>query len=125
RQPEPKPGRTAEASRDLERNLPQREPPLQLLLHWQLLADLGLEPELVLGVPRLVPCRHERVVGAALEVVDEVERLAAVLEREHGAEQTVAVAAALEVARHDVERDNEVLELDVLQDDPAVAALVV
>ena len=67
---------------------------------------------------------HERVVGAALEVVDEVERLAVLLEGEHGGQQAVAVAAALQLARDGVDRDHEVVEVRVLRIEPAVAELV-
>ena len=68
---------------------------------------------------------HERVERAALEVVDEVERPALLLEGEHRGQQAVAVAAALELGRDRVERDHQVLEVRVAQDQPAVAELVV
>src|SRR3954470_15637812 len=115
----------APGSLALERDLPEREPALELRLEWQLRTDLGLQLELALGVALVVAGRrHERVVHAALEVVDEVERPALLLEREHRGEEPVAVTAALERARHRVDRDDEVLEVGVAQDDPRVAVLV-
>src|SRR5215212_6529777 len=61
-----------------ERDLPQREPALQLGLDRQLVLELGLELELALVVARLRAGRgHERVALAALEVVDEEDGLAA------------------------------------------------
>ena len=60
--------------------------------------------------------RHERVVGAALEVVDEVDALAVVVEGEDGGQQAVAVAAALELGRERVHRHDEVVEVGVAQD---------
>src|SRR5204863_5073369 len=115
----------ARPGRALKRDLPQREPARELRLEWQLGADLRLQLELALVVALMVARRgHERVVEAALEVVDEVERPPFLLEREHRSEQTVAVAAALERARHGVDRHDEVLEVGVAQDDPRVAVLV-
>src|SRR5829696_7639930 len=111
--------------RNLERDLPQREPAGDVLLEGQLGADLGLEPQLALGVAGVVARRRdERVVAAALEVVDEVDGLPLVLEREDRGEQAVAVAALLELRRDRVEGDDEVLEVWVAEDQPAVAVLV-
>src|SRR4051812_8572050 len=88
----------------LERDVPEREPARELGLDRQLLAHLGLEAQLALGVALLVARgRHERVEAAALEVVDEVERLVLLLESEHAGQQAVAVAAALELVRDRVE----------------------
>src|SRR3954468_16261540 len=111
----------------LQRDLPEREPALELGFDRQLVLELGLELELALVVARLVPGRgHERVVLAALEVVDEVDGLALlVLEREHGGQQPVAVAAARELGGDDVDRLDQVVEVGVAQNDPAVAELVV
>src|SRR5215210_7122289 len=80
----------------LERNIPEREPAGHVLFPWQLGAQLGLDAQLALGVARLLlpGGGHERVVAAALEVVDEVDRLALVREREHGGQQAVSVAGA-------------------------------
>ena len=89
-------------------------------------AQLGLDAELGLRVTRLLALRrHERVVGAALEVVDEVDRLALLREGEDRRQQAVAVAGALELHGHGVHRHDEVVEVRVAQDQPAVAELVV
>src|SRR3954451_176905 len=110
----------------LDGDPPEREPALELLLVRQPRPDLGLDLQLALGVALLAAARrHERVPGAALVVVDEVDRLArGVLEREDGAEDPVAVAADAERVAHGVNPDGEVLELGVLYDHPAVADLV-
>src|SRR4051795_9822169 len=111
----------------LDRDPPEREPALELLLERQPRPDLGLDLQLALGVALLAAARrHERVPGAALVVVDEVDRLArGVLEREDGAEHAVAVAADGERVAHRVDADREVLEVRVLDGHPAVAELVV
>src|SRR5215204_6323948 len=110
----------------LKRDIPEREPAGHVLFPWQLGSKLGLDAQLALGVAGLLALRgHERVIGAALEVVDEVERLAVLLEGEHGGEHAVAVAGALELARDGVDRHHEVVEVLVLEHEPAVAVLVV
>ena len=69
---------------------------------------------------------HERVPAAPLVVVDEVDRGAAgVLEREHRAQQPLAVAAGLDRARDAVDRDDEVLDRRRAHDHPAEAVVVV
>ena len=58
-----------------DRDAPEREPALELGLDRQLGADLGLQAQLALGVALLLAAGgHERVEGAALVVVDPVER---------------------------------------------------
>ena len=58
-----------------DRDPPQREPALELGLDRQLVADLGLEHELALGVALLgAGSGRERVERAALVVVDPVDR---------------------------------------------------
>src|ERR671914_1015244 len=84
----------------LQRDLPEREPTRHVLLERQLVSHLGLQAQLALVVARLVALRrHERVVRAALEVVDEVDRAALFLEGEHRAQQAVTVALPLERRR--------------------------
>src|SRR5215218_3326094 len=62
----------------LERDLPEREPALQLGLDRQLVLELRLELELALVIALLLARRgDERVVLAPLEVVDEEDGLAA------------------------------------------------
>src|SRR5437660_9437190 len=107
------------------RNLPEREPARQLGLDRQLVRELPLELKLALVVALLVSRRYERVPRPALEVVDEVDRAAVLLELEHRAQEPVAVAAALELAGDEVDRRDEVLELVAAQDDPPEAVLVV
>src|SRR4051794_8125386 len=84
----------------LQGDLPGREPALELGLDRQLVPELRAQAQLVLVVARLPPARHERVPRAALEVVDEVHAAPAgdLLEREHRAQEPVAVAPALELA---------------------------
>src|SRR4051794_29068423 len=88
----------------LERDLPQREPARHVLLPGQLVGELGLKAQLALRVAALLTRRHEGIEGAALEVVDQVERLALLLEGEHRRQQAVAVAATLELRGDSVER---------------------
>src|SRR3954467_11904774 len=111
----------------LDRDAPEREPALELLLERESRPDLRLDLQLALGVALLAPARrHERVPGPALVVVDEVDRLArGVLEREDRAEHAVAVAAHGERVADRVDADGAVLELRVLDDHPAVSDLVV
>src|SRR5918994_2285086 len=110
-----------------DRNAPEREPALELGLDGQVLTDLGLQPQLALVVALLLAARrHERIEGAALVVVDPVQRpVLLVAEGEHGGEDAVAVAAALDLVRDGVDTDHEVLEVGVADDHPAVAVLVV
>src|SRR3954452_7628117 len=109
----------------LQRDLPQREPACHVLLPRQLVGELGLESELALRVAALLAGGDEGGESAALEVVDQVERLALSLEGEHRRQQPVAVATPLELGGNRVERHHQVLELAVAQDQPAVAELVV
>ena len=72
------------------------------------------------------PGGHERVPGAALDVVDEVDGPPlAVLEGEHGGQHTVAVAAERDRLVDRVDGDDQVLDLVVADDHPAVAEAVV
>src|SRR5437764_5144301 len=82
------PCRALRASTRLDRDSPEREPALELALDRQLGPDLGLQAQLALGVALVVAgARNERVEGAALVVVDPVERPASdVLEGENGAQ---------------------------------------
>src|SRR5918912_122489 len=95
----------------LDRDPPQGEPALELRLDRELAADLGLQAQLALAVALLgAGRRHEGVEGAALVVVDPVDRLAGlVAEREHRAQDALAVAAGLERRRDRVQADDEVL----------------
>jgi hypothetical protein len=90
-------------------------------------ADLRLEPQLGLGVAALVAAGgDERVVRAALVVVDPVDVLVLrVAEREDGAEDALAVAAVLQRLGDDVDPDHEILEVLVREHHPAVAEAVV
>src|SRR4051794_3904426 len=109
----------------LQRDVPEREPALELRLERQLGPELRLQLELALVVALLrARCRHERVEEAALVVVDEVDRAALLLEGEDGGQHAVAVAARLERGGDHVDRHHEVLEVVVAQDDPAVAVVV-
>src|SRR3954469_42647 len=107
----------------LDRHAPQREPALELGLDRQLAADLGLELELALDGTLLVAGgRDERVPEAPLVVVDEVDGLAlVVVEDEDRGEQPVAVAAGLQRLGDRVDAHDEVLDVGVAQDHPAVA----
>src|SRR3954465_10630675 len=79
----PTDGVIGSAARGLERDVPEREPTFELGLQRQGPPHLGLQPQLTLDVPLLrARRRHERVVEPALEVVDEVDGLAVLLERE-------------------------------------------
>src|SRR4051794_31640660 len=78
----------------LQRDVPEREPALELGLERQLGPELRLQLELALVVALLrARRRHERVEEAALVVVDEVDRAALLLEGEDGGQHAVAVAA--------------------------------
>src|SRR5918998_2928486 len=91
-----------------DRDAPEGEPALELGLDGQVLADLRLQSQLALVVA-LLPAggRHERVEGAALVVVDPVQRAVLVVaEREHRGEDAVAVAAALDLVRDGVDPDH-------------------
>src|SRR5829696_9405007 len=85
-------------AQNLDRDPPQGEPALELRFHRELAADLGLEPQLALVVAALVAAgRHERVVGAALVVVDPVHGMVGgVAEGEDRAQDPLPVAAVLE-----------------------------
>src|SRR5436309_13883109 len=98
---------------DLNRDAPQREPALELLLDRELPPQLGLEDQLALVVALLGAAgRRERVERAPLVVVDEVNRpLVGILEGEHGAQHALAVAAGLERAAHRVDPDDQVIEV--------------
>src|SRR5918998_2121096 len=90
-----------------DRNAPEGEPALELGLDGQVLADLRLQPQLALVVALLGAVGgHERVEGAALVVVDPVQRaVLLVAEREHGGQDPVAVAAALDLVGDGVDAD--------------------
>src|SRR5215210_3305217 len=120
-------GLPASSRTTLDRDPPQGEPALELGLERQALADLRLDLELALGVALLAAAsRDERVPAAALVVVDEVDRLAGrVLEREDRAQHALAVAADRKRLADRVDADDEVLEVGVVDDHPAVAELVV
>ena len=101
-----------------DRDSPQREPALELLLDGQLGADLGLQAQFGLVITLLrARRRHERIERAPLVVVDPVQRqLALILEREHGAQHALAVAAGLQRAADGVDPDDEIVELLTAQD---------
>ena len=112
----------------LDRDVPEREPALELRLDGQVGADLGLQAQLALGVALLLAARRdERVERAALVVVDPVDRLGLlVAEREHGGQQRGRRSRrACELGGDRVDADHEVLEVGVAEDHPAVAELVV
>src|ERR1700748_3781279 len=83
-----------------DRDPPQWEPALELRLDRQLGSHLGLENQPPPAVPVLAAASgHERIEVAALVVVDPVQRpRALVLEREHGAQEALAVPGVLQGA---------------------------
>src|SRR5438270_12430012 len=111
----------------LDRDPPEREPPRELFLDRQLLAELGLEDELAFAVALLAPAGwRERIERAPLVVVDPVHAaFLRVLEGEHRAQDALAIAAGLERAAHRVDPDHQVVELAAAQDQPAESVAVV
>src|SRR5215211_1425788 len=110
----------------LDRNVPEREPALELRLDGQLGTDLSLESQLPLGVALVVACRHERIEQPALVVVDPVPpRTTGLLEGEDRAQDALAVTAGLQGARDRVDPHDQVLEVGVAEDHPPVAERVV
>src|SRR3954447_21663533 len=98
-----------------DRDSPEGEPALELGLERQLGPDLGLQAQLALGVALLLAARRrERVERAALVVVDPVDvPVALVAEREHRAQDALAVTAALERRGDRVDADHQILEVRV------------
>src|SRR4051812_15126426 len=97
-------------SRASDRDAPEGEPALELRLHRKVRSDLRLEAQLALVVAALVaPRGDERVEAAALVVIDPVDGPALVVpEGEHGAQDALAVAAALQCAGDRVDADHQV-----------------
>src|SRR5215211_5188138 len=109
-----------------ERQSPEGEPAGQLRLDRQVAVQGGLDPQLQLVVAALAVQRRERVEGAPLVQVDQVDPPALGRgEGEHRAQQLGPEAVLLEGGVDQVDAGHQVLHVRVLEDHPAVAVAVV
>src|SRR5918999_3997073 len=117
--------RPAEQRLLAERRVEEPEPARQVGLDRELLFELVLEADLLCVVTLLFFARRdEGPERAALEAVDERDRLLAALEGKHSGEQLPAEAARRELRADEMDRRDEILEITVADDEPLEAVLV-